>query len=580
MIGRAAFAYVVAIEGGQVTLNLKDEHRGHMAAHRQGLVSVTDTGSLFGVDSAGTLLVMRVRSLSFAEPREAHKAGVGTSAVLGDPLRHVVANVVGLIAKSNDSLVFVPDALTAPTLGAEAYPLSRDELAAVLNQSSAQLQPVVLGEATRGGGELTVGLRELLSRHVAVLGSTGQGKSCFTAAVLQQLLTFEHPRVVVFDINGEYEAALGSHVAPDKLKLTTIGKRAGGRQIPYYALGRHGLGRLLMPSEKTQRPALNFALDHLRHVHCVPGRAGVAVVGEDAPCLFDDCRTGDASTANSAIIKLRRGGLADATVWPPMRALAALVAESHAIKQTNNGMARAAFEYGNVSPLITLIWRFNEDQMFRDVVDVKGGPPIQPERLEWAEEGRALVDDIFGCDSSQWTLHIVNLANVAHDLMPVVLGSLLELLAFELFRRGQGATYPTLLVLEEAHHYLRPTGEKDDASSRGLAYERLAKEGRKFGLSLWLSTQRPSEMSATVLAQCGTWSVFRLTSQADLAAVAAATEWAEKRETDQIAGLRRRQAVVFGASVALPTRIVAALASPVPHSEDPGFDSWGKRQRR
>jgi len=259
-----------------------------------------------------------------------------------------------------------------------------------------------------------------------------------------------------------------------------------------------------------------------------------------------------------------------------MRALAALVAESHSLKKDNQGRwARGPFEYGNVSPLVTLISRYTEDAMFNAVVEVNGGAPPAGGSLSWQSEGQRLVDSIFGGPQTDWHLHLIDLRNVAHDLMPMVLGALLELLAFELFRRGPGATYPTLLVLEEAHHYLRPAGDRDEGGRQALAYERLAKEGRKFGLSLWLSTQRPSEMSPTVLAQCGTWSVFRLSAESDQNAVAAATEWADRREIGQIAGLRRQQAMVFGASVALPTRIIAAEANPVPQSQDPTFGGWG-----
>jgi DNA helicase HerA-like ATPase len=157
--------------------------------------------------------------------------------------------------------------------------------------------------------------------------------------------------------------------------------------------------------------------------------------------------------------------------------------------------------------------------------------------------------------------------------MPHVLGSLLELFAFELFERGPGATYPTSLVLEEAHHYLRSPRD-DDSTGSGLAYERLAKEGRKFGLSLWISTQRPSEVSPTVLAQCGTWVAFRLSGDADLKAVQSAAEWVDRHEVSQIPGLPRQHALVFGSAVIVPTRVIAVDAFPIPKSSDPQFERW------
>lgn len=577
MIGRIPFGYVVSIEGSNVTLNLKDEHRGQLAAHREGVSSVTEYGSLFGVLDGYRLLLLRVKSLSFMEPREAHRAGVGSSALNREPLRVVIGNVLGVLSREESGLAFKPDSLISPALGAEAFPLSEEELQAVLEAPSSEREAneVELGRAVRGGS-LKVGAKRLLGRHVAVLGSTGQGKSCFTAAVLQQFLRgWRLPRIVVFDVNGEYEQALAPHLPNQHdIRLTTLGGNNPDLRIPYYALGRHGLSRLLLPSEKTQRPALSFALDMLRYVRWFSGPKGAGLINGDAT-LFDDCRPEGALGAWETINALRNGTASPALVWPPMSALGCLVAESHALKinprSRDRDVERDSFHYGNVAPLVTRIRRLVEDPLFNQVVDTEGG---RGGSLNWEREGARLVSTIFGDGSSRWKLHVVNLRSVAHDLMPMVLGSLLELFAFELFRRGQDRTYPTLLVLEEAHHYLRQVVEGDESARETLAYERLAKEGRKFGLSLWVSTQRPSEISPTVLGQCGTWVVFRLTGEQDLRAIGNASEWFDRGDLGRIGGLQRQHALVLGGSVAIPTRIIAPEAKPRPRSDDPPFDLW------
>ncbi len=576
---RESFAYVVGVEGANVRLNLLDAHRGHVAAHRDGVSSVTDIGGLFGVDAGIRLLLLRVKSLSFAEPREAHRAGVGSTHSAGEPLRHVEAIVVGTICRRDSGLTFTADSLVSPSLGAEAYPLSQEELACVLRTEANKGPDVSIGLDTRGGGNLRCDLSEMLGRHVAVLGSTGQGKSCFTAAVLQQLTRLRAPRIVVFDINGEYETALAPHLPGTTFKKTVLGGSNSTFTIPYYALGRHGLARLFLPSEKTQRPALTFALEHLGAVKWFPTEQGAGLVSSNSPALFDDGRPGDASAAWKAIDILRRGAGHGATEWPNMGALACLVAESHSLKQVNRGGStiyeRDAFHYSNVAPLVTRIRRCMDDPLFTSVVNIGGGPPKQAGVLDWNAEGAALCDEVFGAQDAEWKVHLVDLRRVAHDLLPLVLGSLLELLAFQLFHRGQANTYPTMLVLEEAHHYLRQFAEGgEEARRNGLAYERLAKEGRKFGLSLWLSTQRPSEVSNTVLAQCGTWVVFRLTSEQDLKSVGSAGEWVDRHELKRISGLPRQQAVVFGSSVTMPVRVIAPRAEPLPKSADPDFSRW------
>lgn len=575
MRSRLPVGYVVRIEGTEVTLNLLDMHRGQLASHAQGVSSVTEIGSLLVLDAGSRALVMKVISLSFDEPREAHRLGIGSSTHQSEPLRNVSGVVVGRLSREQGKPRFISDSLATPPLGAEAFPLNTEELAAILCCEDLDDIPVKLGDDLRGGGSLHVGLESLISRHVAVLGSSGQGKSCFTAAILQQIVKLPSARIVIFDINGEYEDALASQDLPSgAVKCTTIGGQGPSAfKIPYYALGRHGLNRLLIPSEKTQRPALTFALEHLHQVQWFSQPKGVGLANDIAPFLFDDCRQGGAGEAHSRIEQIRNGQAGTAAIWPNMAALATLVAESHGLQPSRTGYERNAFSYSNVSPLVTRINRFAEDPMFQAVIDVEGGLGTAA-GLDWAQESTHLVEQIFGAQDTEWRVHIINLRHLSHDLTPFILGSLLELYAYELFRRGQENKIPTLLVLEEAHHYLRPIGSGEEAGENSLAYERLAKEGRKFGLALWLSTQRPSEISPTVLSQCNNWVAFRLTSEKDLAAIQSASEWADRREIRRIAGLPRQTAIVFGGSISMPTLVRAPEASPPPRSGDAEFRAW------
>ncbi|MBV6667749.1 ATP-binding protein [Xanthomonas euvesicatoria pv. alangii] len=575
MRSRQAIGYVVQIDGVDITLNLMDVHRGQLAAHAHGVSVVTEVGSLLGIESGGRLLVMKVQSLSFAEPKEVHRFGLSGTSVASEPLRHLTGLVVGRLRRDPGALSFVSDSLSSPALGSEAYPLTDEELTSILGGSVTSPTGIHLGDDLRGGGRLMVDLESLVSRHVAVLGSSGQGKSCFTAAVLQQVVKMPKARVVIFDINGEYEDAFPvSDYPPGAIKVTRIGgSDPNSYRIPYYALGRLGLQRLLLPSDKTQRPALTFALDHLNKVKWFPSASGVGLWADTQPSLFDDCRSERVVEAQGIIKSLRSGGVAQAGAWPPMQALGPLIADSHAIGPSNKGLERNAWNYGNVAPLITRIARFVDDDMFKDVVSIDGGAGCGGP-LSWRNEAKAVVERLFGGDEVDWRVHIVDLRRVSHDLTPFVLGAVLELYAFELFSRGQENKRETLLVLEEAHHYLRQMGTGDEAVNNALAYERLAKEGRKFGLALWLSTQRPSEISPTVLSQCNTWVSFRLSSEKDLSAIQSASEWADRREVRRIAGLARRNALAFGGSLQMATLIKAPTADPLPRSEDGRFNSW------
>lgn len=585
--GRLSLGYVVEVDGTRITLNLGEEVRSHVAGHIEGVSSFEQPGDLIAIEAGSYTLVARVLTLSFAEPRELH-GSLRNRNTERSPLRQLRCNVIGLLRRDEGSLRFVRQTTRLPALGAQALPLTGDELRAALSDISRVdgLMTVTVGfEARNPAIRVSALVDQMLGRHLAVLGATGQGKTQFVADVLQQLAEGgPKARIIIFDVNGEYFPAL-SYLG-DRIRYTTIGRKSGRNapatggtlRLPYYALGRHGLFRLLLPSERSQAPALRFALEHLPFVEA--SSKGARQAGSRVNVLFDDCRQDDATPAYEALEAIRSRKV-KAKRWPHMKALSCLSAEFYALAldSRDKRYKRNAFNYGHISGLVTRINSLLSDLRFREVVDVKGGKASESDDLELTAETETLIAGLFGGRSheeSDPTVHIIDLSQLAQDLMPFVLGSLLESFADQLFLRGPGQTHPTLLVLEEAHHYLREAGG-DESVATMLAYERLAKEGRKFGISLLLSTQRPSEVSPTVLAQCGTWAVFRLTSEIDQRAVASAAEDSATELTSQLSGLARGEAMVFGAAFALPIRISRRELPPDrrPDSQDPPFsDKW------
>lgn len=586
MHARSRLGYVVEINGNDVVCNLHDTFRGQVGSVQGDLVSIAQPGDWVGALSGNNVVVMQVMSVYFSEHREAHRRGVGTAVVIGQPLRLLRARVVGFMRRSDDKIDFVPENWVFPALGAEVVPLTLDELSVILQRGESPRYRVRLGVEARTRVPVEVNVNELLTRHVAVLGGTGYGKTNFVARLVQELLNRSRGgRVVILDINGEYASAF-AYLKP-KVKITVVGGEGFDTQhtlrIPYYSLGRPGLMRLLLPSERTQAPALRFAIEHLEFVEFDDETNG-AFPANDAKrrgVLFDDCRNDGAQEAYEALQRIRSRQVGRANVWPPMRALSCLAAEWAALQKRgrNGSPERQVNLYNNVVTMINRIRALIEDERFVSVIDVDGGAQIEGEN-GWQSAGSKLVERIFGPaeDTVQWKIHIVDLSRVTQDHAPFILGALLELYAHELFRRGPDGTYPTLLVLEEAHHYLRQLRAEWDSSQTGLAYERLTKEGRKFGVSLIVSTQRPAELSPTVLAQCGTWFVFRLTNEEDRRAVSYAAESSGQDVLRQIPGLPRGHAVAFGAAFPIPCRIEVARPPEGrrPRSDDPGIaEKWG-----
>ncbi|HHY0385553.1 TPA: ATP-binding protein [Vibrio parahaemolyticus] len=565
-----SIGYVVALEGTKIRVNLLEGHKGQLASHRRGISSVSQPGDLIGLDAGTNLVIARVTDMAFVDPDKAHSSNVGTMNVIDTPLRQLLAYSIGYVCQDGDHRKFISESWKLPTLGAKAIPLSSDYLESIYGVNEDEKNSTVeLGRDSRTKTtKINVGLNSLLSRHLAVLGSTGYGKSNFNALLSQRIREkFKSSRLVIFDINGEYadafigqtrvkETILGSRPAAKVFPPIAVpppppevfdGKHPDYHQIPYQAFGYAGLIKLLRPSDKTQLPALRNALKSL-HMVCA-GNNGTVFTGETIPPsttpnwfeLVDDCRQDGQEQLSQWLRKLRSNSLGYFPTWPPFNALANLVAEFGCQAFTPNGTSkRDAFSYGNVLPLVKIIQQLVDDPRFNNVVNLSGGQAINNPALMWDEEIEKEVDYIFGKKSGElqdWDVHIINLKNIADDHAPMILGSLLEMYSDVLFKRGQDQNYPTMLLLEEAHHYLRDPFSEEGTQLK--AYERLAKEGRKFNCSLLVSTQRPSELSSTVLAMCSNWISLRLTNERDINALRHAIENGNEHTLSEISGLPR-----------------------------------------
>nr|WP_172688437.1 DUF87 domain-containing protein [Corynebacterium glutamicum]AMQ45208.1 hypothetical protein [Corynebacterium glutamicum] len=176
---------------------------------------------------------------------------------------------------------------------------------------------------------------------------------------------------------------------------------------------------------------------------------------------------------------------------------------------------------------------------------------------------------------------IFDLSMVASDVLENVTALLGRILFDFAVRSEPRAEHPVLLVLEEAHRFIPARTNTFGAGSRSTAvFERIAKEGRKFGLSLLLASQRPSELSETVVAQCGTVIAHRLTHEADQNLLRHATAFSSRALLDQLPGLAQQHALVTGVSTGVPAAVRIRDVPNAPRSNDPDFlAAWSDKTR-
>jgi len=172
---------------------------------------------------------------------------------------------------------------------------------------------------------------------------------------------------------------------------------------------------------------------------------------------------------------------------------------------------------------------------------------------------------------------IIDLSPVPFDVRNSVISLILRCL-FDFaywYRRVNGASYPIAVFTDEAHIYLNDS-DTNARSSRESA-ERIAKEGRKYGISLTVISQRPREVSATILSQCNSFLCLRLSNPDDQSYVKNLLPDSVRGITSMFSTLRRGEGILLGDSVMMPTRIRIDPPNPTPHSDDTSFYStWSE----
>lgn len=179
-----------------------------------------------------------------------------------------------------------------------------------------------------------------------------------------------------------------------------------------------------------------------------------------------------------------------------------------------------------------------------------------------------------GADRDGHVVTLIDLSLVSQDVLSLITGLIARLILDLAQRLEPRARMPVMVLLEEAHRYVRRDLQSPKTQS-ALVFERIAKEGRKFGVSLGLATQRPSELDPTVLSQCGTLIAHRIVGQVDQDIIRAATPLASRDLLRQLPGLATQHAVVLGEAVPAPVAVRVRHVSDPPDSHDPSFiDHW------
>lgn len=428
---------------------------------------------------------------------------------------------------------------------------------------------------------------ELLAKHVSLLGNSGSGKSCTTARVLQELLDLNQAQVILFDMHGEYRRAFSDETGQLNANVTYLG--ADDLVLPYWLLKYDELEALFVDRSNplhvsTQISFLRTGL--LEFKHDAAQELGLAKsLTIDTPIYFSmDKLKAYAENLNEARYVLNDDHLAFSQL--ALRSMP--VDEQQKLMRTQ----RCQFNRGNPEGETPHPLYFGKLIGFIDQLDTKYQDRRYQFMLNPIEHGansRYFRDYLGSVDTYDRTsslmnhlirlltgrieprsnLTIVDLSGIPFEIVDITVAVLTRLI-FELnFWTPPAQRHPTLLVYEEAHNYI-PRVETGRHFAK-TAVERVAKEGRKYGVSAMIVSQRPSELSETVLSQCNSFIVMRLSNPED-------QKYVSKVVGDHFSGvmqllpvLRPGEAFVIGDSVIMPMRTLVNIPTPTPQSSNMDF---------
>ena len=392
---------------------------------------------------------------------------------------------------------------------------------------------------------------KFFQRHAAILGSTGSGKSYAVALILERAAQLKYPNILVFDMHGEYaplaDPTKGGFAT--RLRIAGPGDLAAPADdalfLPYWLLNRDEM--LSMILDRSDQNAPNQASRFTSHVRALKQKTLEAEGKVDVAKTF--------------------------TVDSPIPYAINDLLDVLNIDNTTKGVGKTGPVKGEWEDKLTRFISRMEAKLEDRRYGFMFTPPAAANTYDWLA---VQISKLLGSNGGKG-IKIIDFSEVPSDVLPVVTGTLARLLYDVQFWMAAEKRTPVTLLCDEAHLYLPVRDDADAVQRQALgAFERIAKEGRKYGFSLLVVSQRPSDVSRTILSQCNNFLSLRLTNDADQGVI-------KRLMPDSLAGLTSvlplldtGEALMLGDAVLLPSRIKLDLPAVAPDSATRDFwKDWG-----
>ncbi|OKX84270.1 ATP-binding protein [Corynebacterium glutamicum] len=423
------------------------------------------------------------------------------------------------------------------------------------------------------------------SKHIGVVGSTGSGKSSTVAAILQEGIRptqnqsnagkLNNSHIIIFDLHGEYSSAFP--------KARVLGVE--DLRLPYWMMNSEELEEMFIESKEqnSHNQVSQFRNAVIMNKQISNQEIPKHKISYDSPLYFslEEVCTYLHNLNNEVIGKEPSEGvpkLADETLVTDRAEHYFKTRQSFFETSTAKGKKASNGPFvGEFHRFLMRLEARQNDQRLDFLLK-----PRKPDAEEYkSDDVQEILEQFLGYGDEKTNVTILDLSGIPFEVLSVVVSLVTRMVFtfsfhFKKLHVNDGAEVPFLLVLEEAHNYIsRAEGAKFNSVRK--AVERVAKEGRKYGISLMIVSQRPSEISETVFSQCGNFVAMRLTNPTDQNYVRRLLPDDVGAITGSLATLEQREALVLGDAIALPSLISVDEITNLPTSSDVAFHSeWQK----
>ena len=489
---------IVSVTGSKAIVLLDDNRR-----NRESNANRPEMGTLLGIDTAGSIVLGLVSALSVPVPAQKEDDPEVWIAELG---------LVGELPKDKEgrAVTFQRGVTAYPALGDRVRVASREEL---LKALSASADTAVRVGTIRQDSTIPAMVRvdEMLGKHFAILGTTGTGKSCTTALIFRAILE-KNPKahIILLDPHNEYStsfADLAEVMNPHNMNL------------PYWLLTWDELVEVLIGKPDDRKTEMEI-LQELIPL-CKSKYAAKAT-------------TNDRVALKRALVMANRYTV-DTPVPYRISDLLSMIDDKMGMLENKKDLS----PYRWLKSRIDII---SQDQRYAFMF---GGFTVNDTMAQ-------ILGRIFRIPVNKKPLTIIELTGIPTEVVNVVV-SVLCRMTFDFALWGEGHV-PVTLVCEEAHRYV-PANSTSGFEPAKRAIAKIAKEGRKYGASLCIITQRPAEIDPTILSQCNTVFALRMSNDRDQQIVQSAIADTGSGLLEFLPALGSREAIAFGDGMTLPVRI-------------------------